>query len=170
MKKWIAVIVLALLVATGCNDNQRFTTTALTGQTTDLTARVGVLTENEDLGSTEVFFTAKYLRSSKIQWGPQPDLAGVGIAFYPTFDVSITDTPQVSPLQGMLEAFHARPYGLFELVAPIDGEQRKIQPNWAVGTLFVLDPIPNWGIRFEYGQGDQAVEEAQVGLSGEWRF
>ena len=170
-RKLMLVVIVALsLAVAGCSENQSMTMTALTGQNTDLTTRVGVLTENSDLGSTEVFATAKYLRGSEIAWGPEPDVAGVGIAFYPTFDMSITDTPQVSPLQDMLESLHARPYGLFELVAPLDGDQRKVQPNWALGTLFVIDPVPNWGVRVEYVEGDQIINDVLVGMSGVWRF
>ncbi len=170
-RQWIVALMIGLLVGVaGCNDNQRITTTALTGQSTDLVTRLGVVTENADLGSTEVYVTAQYLRSSKIPWGPEPDLAGMGIIFYPTFDVTITDTPQASPLQDMLESLHARPYALLEFVAPVDGEQRKVQPNWALGTLFVLDPVPNWGIKVEYVEGDQVEQDVLVGMSGEWRF
>ena len=170
-KKLMAAVACVLaFAAVGCNDNQKLTTTVLTGQKADLTTRFGVLTENEDLGSTEVFVTAKYLRSSKISWGPEPDVAGVGIIFYPTFDLAITDTPQSSPIQEFIEALHARPYGGVEFVGPLDGEQRKVQPNWIIGTLFVLDPVPNWGIRVAYVDGDQQSSDVQYGMSGEWKF
>lgn len=171
MRTLTLTLMMGILVGSaGCNDNQKYTATALTGQETDLTLRMGVVTENADLGSTELYATAKYLRSSEIPWGPEPDLVGAGIIFYPTFDIAIVDTPQPSPIKSIIEALHARPYVLLELVAPVDGHQRKVQPNWAVGTLFVLDPVPNLGIKVEYIDGDQVERDTLVGISGAWKF
>lgn len=167
-KMMFVVAMMALLVVTGCSSKQRTTVHALTGQDVDLTARVGVITENEGLGGTEVGFTAKYARSSEIAWGPEPDLVGGYLLFHLTQEVSIEDLPDRSPVAGLLEALHARPYAGLELVGPIDGEQRKVQPNWIVGTKFTIAPVSNWALLTEYVDGDEQDGELSIGIMGKF--
>ncbi len=165
MKQMLSFLIVALVVLTGCNNNERLTAWGLSAPNNDLTARVGL--ENEK-GDTEVGFTAKYLTTSEIPWGPEPDLVGAYMIFHLTQDVTIEDTPQPSILQPWLESLHARPYAGLELVGPIDGHGRKVQPNWLLGTSFTVEPLGDWALVTEYVAGDQVVEGWYVG--GKLRF
>lgn len=162
---WIMTIVscVLLMTAVGCNENQRMTAWALSGQETDLDVRGGILDELTNVGGTEVGFTVKYARTNDIPWGPEPDVIGGYLIFHLTQDVTIEDTPQASPLQDWLEALHARPYAGVELVGPIDGHQRKVQPNWILGSKFTLSEDSDWALVAEYLDGDQADGDVSVG-------
>ena len=165
MKKLLLFIAIILLVTVaGCNDNQKITAWGLTAPGTDLTARVGLLTENAEIGGTEVFMTAKYAKSDEIEWGPEPDLIGGGIIFHLTQQATIEDLPDYSPLQGLFAMLRAMPYAGFELVGPISGEQREVQIDWILGTKFVLDPISDYAIVVEYLDGDQVAGDVHIGI------
>lgn len=162
----LALLIGMLVTFTGCNSNQHMTIWTLTGQDIDLTARVGVITENSDIGGTEVGVVAKYLTSSEISWGPEPDYVGGYLLFHLTQEVSIEDTPEASPIKDMLESLNVCPYAGLELVGGIGEHFEKVQPNWILGTKFTIDTVSNWALVAEYVDGDQQAGGVHLGIMG----
>jgi len=160
MKKLAGILLMLLVAATGCQEEQ-ITAWALTSQSTDLTARVGVENDNVEIGAV-----AKYANSAEIEWGPEPDYAGGYLIFHLTQDVTIEDTPDPSPLKDFLEALHAKPYAGLEILGEVTGSQRSVQPNWIAGTTFSMSEDANWFLVTEYVDGDQASGEMHVGIMG----
>lgn len=152
----VVVIVCALCFA-GCSE-QQMTTTLMSGQDTDLVARLGVRR-----GDTEIGGVIKYAVADTVTWGPEPDFGGGYIIFHLTQDVTMEDTPSPSPLQPFLEALHARPYAGVELVADCDTSVDNVQPNWVFGTSFTLTEDNPWALVVEYCDGDQAAGDLFIG-------
>ena len=150
-----------LLVAlVGCEERQT-TAWVMTAQDTDLTARVGSLKDNVEVGGT-----AKYGVSSEIEWGPTPQSWGPYLLFHLTQDITVEDEPEASPLKPILDALHARPYAGLELVT--NDELNDVQPNWIAGTTFTLSEDGDVGLVVEYLDGDQQSGDTHVGIV--WRF
>jgi len=162
MTKWIGTLVVVLLVAAaGCNEETRATAWVLSGQHTDLIARVGAENDNTEVGAV-----VKYVHRDEIKWGPEPDIAGAYLLFHLTQDVTIEDTLKPSPIGPVLEALHARPYAGLEVVGNTDSRARNAQPNWIAGTRFSLSPGSRVALVVEYTDGDQAAGDVFLGIRG----
>jgi hypothetical protein len=158
MKYLLTVLCTLLCGIVGCEE-QQMTVWGITGQDTDLTARVGVLENNVEIGAT-----AKYGVASEIEFGPVPDRWGPYLLFHLTQVATIEDTPEPSPLQPFLEALHARPYAGVELVT--NDELNDVQPNWIAGSTFTLSEDGNIGLVVEYLDGDSQSGDTHIGIVG----
>lgn len=151
MKRIVGILIVLLVAAMGCNE-QRMTVSALTAPDADGVGRVGIESDG-----TELFATAKYYVSQDIPWGPQPDIWGAGILFYPTLDLSFLDTPGPSLFGPLLETLHMQPYGGVEFNIPDDGTGRQVQNLWIAGSKFTLGEESDWALILEYQDGNQGV-------------
>jgi len=164
MKNCIVMLIMLLVVATGCQEEQ-MTAWVGTSQETDLNLRVGVL---DDKGTTEIGVEAEYERSDGIEPSYRPDRIGPYIIFWLTQEVTIEDTPEPSPLKDLLEALSARPYVGLNLMGVPDDGWRDIQPNIEVGSFFTIDPESDLGMYVAYKDGDNVVPGTYIGLAGRW--
>jgi outer membrane murein-binding lipoprotein Lpp len=163
MKTLLTTIAVLCLLVAGCNDSQ-MTVAALSSPNQDLTARVGVLQ-----GDAEIGVTGKYNHADNVEWDElTPDIMGPYLLFHLTQDASIEDTAEPSPIGPLLESLHARPYAGLEVVGPFEGA-RSMQPNFIVGSTFTLDPAANIGLVVEYIDGDM-VDTGEVYIGGVLRF
>ena len=64
MRTWIVALIMLCVAACGCDEN-RMTVWGLSGQDTDLIARVGIENDNTEVGAV-----VKYGVSSEIKLGP----------------------------------------------------------------------------------------------------
>ena len=164
MKKVFGIMIVLLVVATGCQEEQ-MTAWVGTSQETDLNLWVGVL---DDKGTTEIGVEAEYERSDGIEPSYRPDRIGPYIIFWLTQEVTIEDTPEPSPLKDLLEALSARPYVGLNLMGVPDDGWRDIQPNIEVGSFFTIDPESDLGMYVAYKDGDNVVPGTYIGLAGRW--
>ena len=89
---YFAGLVVCFLALQGCEESNQLTAWAISGQYTDLIARVGV--END---GTEIGGVIKYGISDDIEWGPEPESAGAFLIFHLTQDVTVSDTLDPAP-------------------------------------------------------------------------
>ena len=154
-----------LLVAAGCQENQKMTVWGISGQGMDLVGRVGIQKNNAEGGAV-----LKYAAGDI--GDVEPDVVGGYLIFFPTYDITVNDTPESSPLKDFFDALHARPYSGLEIVTPIEGHT-EVRPNFIMGSLFTLDPLDNWGFVVEWMDGDGLVSqngdsEVFVGIRGQF--
>ena len=158
--KWLLTLICMVVLIAGCGEGN-LAGTVMTAQNTDLAIRAGYIVDNTEVGGV-----VKYVNSSEIEWGPEPDLYGGYIIFHLTQDVSIKDTPEYSPLRPWLEALHAKPYAGLELVNNSWGDGLQIRPNWIAGTSFVLSEESNLALNVEYIDGDASSGDVFIGIQG----
>lgn len=160
MKTIRMLLIVVLVGLMGCEESQ-MTVWTVTGQQTDLLARVGV----EDSDGTEIGVEAMWDVSEDIeedQW--EPDLIGPYLIFNLSQEITITDTPEISPIKDLLESLNARPYtGIAILGSRLDSD---IQPQYIGGTKFYLTPDSQWALAVEYTTGDVQPDEVYIGLTG----
>ena len=166
MVRTIQTILLSLVVMVlcGCNENQ-IGTTVLTGQDTDLTARVGYGGDGVEAG-----VVAKWTPSSDIAWGPEPDQVGLYVTVDATWILSAEDTPAFAPVPLLwLEQLDVTPYAGVEFVDDCDnGNFSNLQPNYIFGLRYTASEYENVAIVTEYVDGDQVSGDVLVGL--QYRF
>lgn len=158
----LGTMLLAVMLCTGCNEEKMAIWTG-TSQETDLCARAGIVSGK---GTTEVGVEVEYDRTSDVEWGPTPDRVGPYVIFWLTQDMTITDTPESSPLKDVLESLHARPYVGMNLLGGVDDGWRNIQPNFKVGTMFTSGDGDDIGVYVEYKDGDSVAPGMYVGVVG----
>ena len=166
MMRVTKTILLGLLVVALCGcDGGQIGTTVLTGQDTDMVARVGL--EKDGISGGIV---AKWTPSSEMEWGPEPDQIGAFVILEATWDVQATDTPDVAPAPiTWLEELHMIPYVGLELIDDCDNDNfGNLQPNWIVGAKYMVNPDGNMAIVTEYVVSDLVPDDVYVGL--QYRF
>lgn len=147
VKRLMLVIVLALLVATGCNDT---TAWVMTAPDSDANFRLGTMVGE----NAEVVGEVGYDSSSFNNDGT-PDRFGVLLIYHLTQELHWEDTPDPSPFAGILQALQARPYvGAGPMMAR--GDQR-LEGKWVAGTTFADHPDRPWAFNMEYQDGDGMV-------------
>lgn len=164
MKKLIVASIVLLVAVAGCGN--RLTAWGLTSPETDVTLRVGAESVTGDIGSTEVGVVAKYPVGDKVTNDFKPYKAGGYVIFHLTQEVGISDTDAPSPIKPFLESLNAQPYAGAEFITDVDGEGRKVQTNWILGTKFLLDPVSDFCIVVEYIDGDDTPPEVAIGGRG----
>ncbi len=162
IKRLLIVVIVALVGLMGCKESS-ITAWTLTGQQTDLIVGVGI----EDPCGTEIGVEAQYDVSEGIEEdGWVPTLIGPYITFNLSQDISIEDTPAVSPIRDIIESLHVRPYIKLALLG--SQEDYRIQPQWSAGTKFFLTPESKWPIVIAYRDGDIGNNGMYIGGMGQF--
>ena len=159
MKKYMVWTMLLVLLVAGCGN---MSTWVMTGQDTDLTTRIGM----EAADGVEVGLTAKWDQSSGIEWGPEPEQIGPYAILTASWLIEQDDTGPAAPVPvSWLDGLVAVPYAGVDFVDDVDnGNFSNLEPNWIVGTKFLLDSDGNAAIVVEYVDGDQTRSDVNVGM------
>jgi hypothetical protein len=91
------------------------------------------------------------------EWGPGPDVVSGYLMYHVDEVVQADDETPDNPLEELLHGLAVRPYASLELAVPTQGEQRQVQTNFLVGTLFSLDPEFKRAFVIEYIEGEGAI-------------
>jgi hypothetical protein len=91
------------------------------------------------------------------EWGPEPDVVSGYLIYHVDELVQVEDETPDNPLEEFLHGLAVRPYAGLELAVPTQGEQRQVQTNFLVGTLFSLDSEFKRAFVVEYIEGEGAI-------------
>jgi hypothetical protein len=162
MKKWIVMLTVLLVAATGCSD-RAMTAWVMTGSDTDVKALVGTEVQGIEAGAV-----VTWTQASDIAWGPEPTGLGFYIAGEASWLLTASDTGTPAPpgLQ-LLDGLTAVPYGRVEWLDAADNDNfGNLRPQYIAGTKFLLDEDGALAIVAEYSTGDFAPPDAYIGVRG----
>jgi hypothetical protein len=101
----------------------------------------------------EPFVGVKYLTGNP-EWGPAPDIVSGGMIYHVNEIGLVADPAPDNAWEEILHSLKARPYGGLEVAIPTQGEQRQLELNYIVGTLFSNKPDFRVSFCVEYIVGD----------------
>ena len=148
----VAVVACVLLLtAVGC-DESNMTAWGLTAPDSDVNLRLGLTVGEEK--NAEIAVEVGY-DSSQMNNDGTPDRVGGVFIYHLTQELRWDDTPDESPIAGVLEALSARPY--VGLGCMMDRGDSRIEGKWIAGTTFADNPDRPWAFVVEYQDGDGLV-------------
>ncbi len=156
----LALMTLALVASAGCNDSN-MSTWVMTGEDTDVKALLG--TEVAD--GVIVGGLATWTSSSDVKWGPEPTGVGFFAQVEASWVIQSEDTAPIAPIPvTWLKHLEAVPYARVEFLDDIENDNfGNLEPQWVLGTKFLLTPDGTVGLAAEYSDGDQAPSDVLFG-------